>query len=49
MDAIGKILSAIIWIVGIILAHGFWSTFFAVICPLYGLYLIIEKYLTPFL
>ena len=31
------------WLGGIVVAHGFWNTLFA-ICPLYGWYLLIEHF-----
>jgi hypothetical protein len=37
------------WICGIVIAKGFWSTFFAVTVPPYAFYLVAEKLLTPFL
>jgi len=46
---IGRVLAAIIWIVGIIVAKGFWSTFFAVIIPIYAWYLAISAFLMPYL
>ena len=36
------------WIVGWVLAQGFWSTFFAVFFPPWGIYLTAEKLLTYF-
>ena len=36
------------WIVGWVLAHGFWSTFFAVFFPPWGIYLTAEKLLMYF-
>lgn len=30
------------WLVGLVLAQGFWSTFFAFIFPLWGYYLVVE-------
>ncbi len=44
---VGRILLAAIWVTGIILAKGFWSTFVAVIFPLWDIYLIIDKWLVP--
>lgn len=32
------------WIFGIILAKGFWSTFFAVVMPIWAYYLTIEHF-----
>ncbi len=46
-DILGIILLLTIYIVGVILSKGFWSTFFAVIFPPYDLYLIIDKWLVP--
>lgn len=34
--------SALIYIAGIVLAKGFWSTFFAVFIPPWGWYLLVE-------
>jgi hypothetical protein len=31
------------WIAGIVLAKGFWSTSLAVVMPLWGLYLLVER------
>ncbi len=33
----------IVWLMGIILAKGFWLTSLAIFCPCYGWYLVIEK------
>ena len=33
------------WLIGIVLAKGFWSTFFALIIPFYAWYLVIERVL----
>lgn len=33
------------WVSGIIIAKGFWSTFFAIFFFPYGWYLVIEKFL----
>ena len=32
----------IVWIFGLILAKGFWSTFFAIIIPPWAWYLVVE-------
>jgi hypothetical protein len=37
------------WLAGIVLAKGFWSTFFAVIIPLWGYYLVVEKIVERYL
>ena len=36
------------WVAGIVIASGFWSTLFAVIMPLWAWYLTIEKLLMHF-
>lgn len=36
-------LGIIFWIAGIVIAKGFFSTFFAIIMPPYAWYLIVEK------
>jgi hypothetical protein len=41
--AILNFVFVVAWIAGIVLAKGFWSTFFAVMVPLWGWYLIVEK------
>lgn len=43
------LLSAAIWIAGIIIAKGFWSTLAAVVIPFWGLYLVIDLLLTKFI
>jgi hypothetical protein len=37
-----ELLTLIFWIAVIVLAKGFWSTFFAVIIPFYSWYIVIE-------
>lgn len=37
-----------LWIFGIVLAKGFWSTLFAIIIPLWGYYLVGEYLFTRF-
>jgi hypothetical protein len=38
-----------LWIVGIVLAKGFWSTFFAVVIPFWGYYLVAEQLVNKYL
>lgn len=35
-----------LWIAGIVIAKGFWSTFFSIFIPPYALYLIVERLLS---
>lgn len=44
-EVIGELILLFSWIAGIVLAHGFWSTFFSIFMPLYAWYLVIEKIL----
>lgn len=43
MKALCELLVLIVWIVGIVLAKGFWSTLSAVLFPPWALYLIVER------
>lgn len=45
MSHIRNIVLIFTWIAGIVLAKGFWSTFFACIFPFWAYYLTIEKLL----
>lgn len=40
-----NVLLFIAWIGGLVIAKGFWSTFFAFIFPLYSWYLVIERFI----
>lgn len=46
MKNITSIFAFAVWIGGIVLASGFWSTLFAVFIPFWAWYLVIEKALT---
>jgi uncharacterized membrane protein len=41
-----RILLLAVWIAGIVLAKGFWSTFFAIFFAPYSWYLVMERVLT---
>jgi len=44
MKYLAQLIFAVIWISGMVLAKGFWSTFFAVITSgLWSMYLVSEK------
>lgn len=38
-----KLASMSVWVAGLVVAHGFWSTFFALIFPPWSLYLVAEQ------
>jgi len=42
------LLAVITWMSGIVLAKGFWSTFFAIWLPPYGWYLVVERVMQAF-
>ena len=45
MKHIVQLIGVVIWIAGIVIANGFWSTFFALFIPLWAWYLVIERLL----
>jgi hypothetical protein len=38
-----------IWMAGIVIAKGFWSTFFAVIIPMWSMYLLVEQIMIKYI
>jgi len=48
LDSIISLLILISWVVGVVIAKGYWSIFFAVCFPPYAIYLTVEHYLTMF-
>lgn len=36
------------WLAGIVFAHGFWSTTFAILMPPYAWYLVVERVIQHF-
>jgi len=42
-------MSVMLWLSGIVIAKGFWSTLFAVIMPLYAWYLVAERMVQRFM
>jgi len=43
MKTLPQLILLFAWIAGIVIAKGFWSTFFAVIIPLWSYYLVVER------
>ncbi len=37
-----QLLAVIFWLAGLVIANGFWSTFFALFIPLWAWYLVVE-------
>jgi hypothetical protein len=48
MKEIFSLIGITMWVSGMVIASGFWSTFFAVIIPLYSWYLVIEHFLIKY-
>ena len=46
MRDILKVLLTLIWVAGIVIAKGFWSTFFSIFFPPWSWYLVVERVLT---
>jgi len=38
-----KVILTILWVAGVVLAQGFWTTFFAFLLPFYAWYIVIEQ------
>ena len=43
MRVIGYYVGTLLWLCGIVIAQGFWSTLFAVLFPLWAWYLVAER------
>lgn len=48
MRNIAGVIAFLIWMCGIVIAKGFWSTFFAVCIPFWAWYLFAERILTEY-
>lgn len=49
MKSIVSLIFTAVWITGIVIAKGFWSTFFAIFVPLWSFYLVVERLVERFL
>lgn len=49
MKSIVSLVLLVAWVAGLVIAKGFWSTFFAFIFPLWGYYLVVEQLVIKFL
>ena len=49
MSKLANLILLFVWIAGIVLAKGFWSTFFAIIIPFWSYYLVIERIVEHYL
>lgn len=48
MKELLQLIGVVVWIAGIVIANGFWSTFFAIFVPFWGWYLVIERLLITY-
>jgi len=48
MEILYKLTALSVWVIGVVIAKGFWSTFFALIIPFYAWYLAFEHFLMKF-
>ena len=44
-----RLILLVAWLAGIVLANGFWSTFFSVIFPLWAYYLVVEHVIVRYM
>lgn len=44
-----RLIACLVWLAGAVIAKGFWSTFFALIFPLWAWYLVAERIVERFL
>jgi len=49
MKSLVSLVLLILWLCGIVIAKGFWSTFFAVVFPFWGYYLVAEQLVHKYL
>ena len=49
MKALVSFLFFLGWIFGVVIAKGFWSTFFAVVIPFWSYYLVAEQLVNKYL
>jgi len=48
MKSIVSVILTVLWVCGIVIANGFWSTFFAIFVPLWAWYVAVEHFLRHF-
>ena len=49
MNKLASLILFFTWIAGIVIAQGFWSTFFAIIIPFWSYYLVIARIVERYL
>jgi len=49
MNRLASVILLFTWIAGIVIAQGFWSTFFAIFFPFWGYYLVIARIVERYL
>lgn len=48
MKTVYGLVVTFVWIAGVVIANGFWSTFFAVVFPFWAWYLVVERIIIKF-
>ena len=43
MKGISCLVGVLLWLAGVVIANGFWSTLFAIVFPFWSLYLVVEQ------
>lgn len=46
MNTLARLFLILVWIAGVVLAKGFWSTVFAFLLPFWAWYLVVERVIT---
>jgi hypothetical protein len=49
MKSLLELVFLLIWIAGVVVAKGFWSTLLAIIIPLWSFYLVVEQLVLKYL
>lgn len=49
MRTIGSAILLFVWVMGVVIAQGFWSTFFAFFIPFWAYYLVAERFVAQYL
>ena len=45
MRSVAQLIAVLFWIAGMVIAKGFWSTFFAVLVPLWSYIVVVREFL----
>ncbi len=48
MKSVARVIAVILWLAGVVIANGFWSTAVALFIPLWAWYLVVERVVTTY-